>query len=265
MRQRRREPPPSAAGSEFGRGARAGGLRRRRLARHEPGRTSRTGRSRRADADRPARRRRSHDRRPDARRRLPGGRRGRPRDRCRRAVLRRQRMLLAARVVALRGADRRSARRRQPDHAEHCIGHQRRPAEGRDPELRIGLRAHRVVDLGDDRPNLEHLGRELGRHDVSVVAFGHRQEDVRARGTRPPQDRLIGSVAADRRAPKAGWQAVERDRRYVDDRHVVAGRVQDRGQERADPAATDDDRFHAGTSMIGSRTTHTSQGAFLRT
>ncbi len=40
----------------------------------------------------------------------------------------------------------------------------------------------------------------------------------------------------------------------------------DRGEKRADSAAADDDHFHAWISPgIGSRTTHTAHGAFLRT
>ena len=65
--------------------------------------------------------------------------------------------------------------------------------------------------------------------------------------------------------PNEDGQLVERGRVRVDDGDVVAGRAERLGDSRADAPATDDDDLHAPSSGIGSRTTHTAQGAFLRT
>ena len=100
------------------------------------------------------------------------------------------------------------------------VHHQPRPAQRRDPELGVGLGPQRVVDLGDDPVDAERLGRELGGHDVAVVAFGQGQEDVGALGAGPPEDVLVRAVAADRLAAERGRQAVEGGGRDVEDEHL---------------------------------------------
>ena len=133
------------------------------------------------------------------------------------------------------------------------------------PELRVRLGPHRVVDLGDDLRDAERLGRELGRHDVAVVALGHGQEDVGALGAGAAQDVLVGAVAADRPAAERRRQAVERVGPGVDDDDLVTGPVVGVGDGRADAAAAHDDDLHDASSDIGSRTTQTVHGAFCRT
>ena len=81
----------------------------------------------------------------------------------------------------------------------------------------------------------------------------------------PLEDVLVGAVAADGRAAERRRQPVERVGPEVEDDDVVPGAVECRGELRADATAADDDDLHAGSSGIGSRTTHTAQGAFFRT
>ncbi len=64
------------------------------------------------------------------------------------------------------------------------VDHQTGPAQCRDADLGIRRGADRVVDLGHDVVDAERLGRDLGGHDVAVVAFGQGQEDVGALGAR---------------------------------------------------------------------------------
>ena len=49
-------------------------------------------------------------------------------------------------------------------------------------------------------PSGERLDRELGGHDVAVVALGQGEEQVGALGAGPAQDVLVGAVAAQRLA-----------------------------------------------------------------
>ena len=66
---------------------------------------------------------------------------------------------------------------------------------------------------------------ELRGHHVAVVALGQGQEDVGALGAGPPEDVLVGPVAADRRPAERGRQPVEGRRQAVDDEDVVAAPV----------------------------------------
>src|SRR6185436_3288725 len=99
-------------------------------------------------------------------------------------------------------------------------------------------------------------------------------------GACPAQDVLIGAVAAERLALELARQAIERPGRGVDHEHVVARVVERLGERRSDAAAADDDVLHrcsfprpapidasigVGSAGMGSRTTHTSHGACLRT
>ena len=70
----------------------------------------------------------------------------------------------------------------------------------------------------------ERLDRELGGHDVAVVALGQGEEDVGAFGAGPTQDVLVGAVAADGGARRTST-AAGRTRRVddVEDDDLVAG------------------------------------------
>ena len=104
------------------------------------------------------------------------------------------------------------------------VDHQPRPAEGGDAELRVGLGPDRVVDLGDDLVDAERLGRQLGGHDVAVVALGQGQEDVGALGPGPAEDVLVGAVAPDRLAAEASGRRSKAAVDAVEDDDLVAGR-----------------------------------------
>ena len=130
-------------------------------------------------------------------------------------------------VVPAAGRDRCSARRcvGRPRNPLDGVGEHRRPADRGDPELGVGGRPDRVVDLGQDPLDAELLGRDLGRHDVAVVALGEGQEDVGALGARPAEDVLVRPVAADGAAPELCRQAVEGPGREVEDDDLVAAGV----------------------------------------
>jgi hypothetical protein len=172
---------------------------------------------------------------------------------------------ISAGMAASGGQDARPRRRGQAEVRVDRVRHQVRPAERRDPEVGVGLRADRVVELGHDLVDVERLVGQLGGHHVAVVALGHRDEHVGTARAGPLEDVLVGAVAADRGAAEGRWQAVERLRRQVDDHDFVARRIEVRGELGADASGADDDDLHAVSSGIGSRTTHTAQGAFFST
>ena len=122
----------------------------------------------------------------------------------------------------------------------------------------------RVVDLGDDPLDAERLVGELGGHDVAVVALGQGQEHVGALGAGPAEDVLVGPVAADGLPAEVDGSRSKADGETVQDDDLVAGAVVGLGDGCADPAASDDDDLHDGSSLIGSRTTQTAHGAFWR-
>ena len=140
-----------------------------------------------------------------------------------------------------------------------------RPVRQRgDAELGVGRRPDRVVDLGDDPGHLERLDRQLGGHDVAVVALGEGKEDVGTLYAGPTEDILVGTVAAHGLAAERRRQPLEGASLDVEDDHLVAALVpQLRGRGAHAPAAHDHD-LHQPSSFIGSRTTHTVQGAFWR-
>ena len=123
-------------------------------------------------------------------------------------------------VVSGRGEHPGQAARREAEVVIDGVDHQPGPAQRGDPELGIGLGPQRVVDLGDDPVDAELLGRELGGHDVPVVAFGQGQEDVGALGAGPLEDVLVGAVATDRRAAERRRQPIEGGGGTVDDEHL---------------------------------------------
>jgi hypothetical protein len=172
-------------------------------------------------------------------------------------------------VVAAARADTGHHRDRQLQIRQDRVGHQVRPTDRGDPQLGIGQRPQWVIDLGDDLLDPEGLGRQLGGHDVPVVALGHRQEQVGILGAGTSEGVLVGSVTADRVALERAREAVEGSRGDVEDRDLMAAVVEHHGEHRAHPTASDDHCSHAvqprGVSLIGSRTTHTAHGAFENT
>ena len=80
--------------------------------------------------------------------------------------------ILVGMMPPARGDHARDTARGEAQEAADRIGQHRRPADRRDPELRIGRGSDRVVDLGHDSFDPELLGRDLGCHRVAVVALG---------------------------------------------------------------------------------------------
>ncbi len=173
--------------------------------------------------------------------------------------------MLTAGVLSGRREDPWQTRRGPAEEAVDGIHHQPGPAQRRDPELCVGRGPQRIVDLGDDLAGRQLLHGELGGHDVPVVALGQGQEQVGVLGPGTAQHVLIRAVAPHGVAGERAGQAVECPRRDVQDDHLVAGLVEHLGHRGAHPAAADDDRFHVGSSVMGSRTTHTAHGAFFST
>jgi hypothetical protein len=174
-------------------------------------------------------------------------------------------VVLAAGMAAGRFLDAAQVVHRHPQRGEDGVRHEVRAAEGADAERGVGVGPHRVVDLGDDLPRAEHLDGQLAGHGVAVVPLRQGQEDVGILGTGPAEHVLVGPVAADGAAPERAREAIERPGLRIQDQDLVAGRVERLGEHRPDPTAADDHGFHAASSGIGSRTTHTAHGAFLST
>ena len=99
------------------------------------------------------------------------------------------------------------------------------------------------------------------RLSPSVIAMN------RSAPSAPARRRVSSSVPSPRRAAPAigAGQPVEGLGRGIDDDHLVTGPVEAVGEDRAHPAASDDDDLHAFSSWIGSRTTQTAHGAFFST
>ena len=146
----------------------------------------------------------------------------------------------------------------------------------RDAQRGVRRRAHRVVDLGNDRWHREGLGGQLRREDVPVVALGQGEEAVGAVDAKPAQHVLVGAVTPDGVAAEALGQLVERVRAQVDDGDLVARHGEPTGQPGPDTSTAHDDGAHlylgpswvrCGTpaSSTASRTTMTRQGAFWKT
>src|SRR5438552_11307320 len=73
-----------------------------------------------------------------------------------------------------------------------------RPGERVDPHLAIGLRAHRVVHLGDHLFHPEDLLRDLRRHQIPVVPFGEREKRIGPFDPGLSKDFEIRAVTQDR-------------------------------------------------------------------
>ena len=100
--------------------------------------------------------------------------------------------------------------------------------------------------------------RQLGRHHVPVVALGQGEEQVGVLGAGPAQDVLVGAVAAERgarRSRTAGGRTRRVERSMI--RDLSAGAVELVGEARPHAATAHDHGFHACSSGIASRTTHT--------
>ena len=137
------------------------------------------------------------------------------------------------------------------------------PAERREPEFGVRLGSDRVVDLGDERST-------PSASDASWAAMTLRlSPSVRARKSRrlgacAAKDVLIGAVAADRLATERRRQAIEREVTMSTRSTWWPAASKASATDRADAATSDDHCLHLVSSGIGSRTTHTAQGAFWR-
>src|SRR5439155_2251562 len=128
----------------------------------------------------------------------------------------------------------------------------RRPREGVDAHLPVGLRAYRVVHLGDDALHAEDLLGDLCRHQVPVVALGEGQGRIRPLHARLPEDIEIGPVAEDRLALD-GWGQMRVPgplgarwvmRRDVHDADAMPLGVEQTRQESTHAATADNDDVH---------------------
>src|SRR5438876_1884425 len=136
---------------------------------------------------------------------------------------------------------------RVEERAEDC-----RPREGVDAQLAVGLRAHRLVDLGDYLLHAEDLLRDLSAHEVAVVTFGQREDRVGPFDAGLAQHLEIGPVTEDRFAFEGAGQVLEprplRARRTgrgnVHHAHAMALGVEESREEATHPTATDDYDVH---------------------
>ncbi len=135
-------------------------------------------------------------------------------------------------------------------------------ADGLQAQRPIRLGPERVVDLGDDPRNAEHVLGQLGGHDVAVVALGQGHDDLGHLGLGAAQDVLVAPVAPDRDPAVAARQLLEGAGIDVDHGHVVAAFVQPDGGLGPHPSTADDDDPHgeSASSSVRARRHHT--GAF---
>jgi hypothetical protein len=142
-------------------------------------------------------------------------------------------------VVALDVADSaRAGIRIQSAVLSKGVNEQTGSADRRDPEHRVSLGAHWIVDLGDDALHAERLGRELCRKHFPVVALSKREEKIRAVRPEASQHILLGPVATHRLAREVGLKAAECVTAHVHDRHVMSRTGKPLGESCADPAAS---------------------------
>jgi hypothetical protein len=135
-------------------------------------------------------------------------------------------------------------------------------ADGLQAQRPIGLGPERIVDLGDDPGNAEHVLGQLGGHDIPIVALGQGHDDLGHLGFRTAQDVLIPADAANGDPAVAARQTLEGAGIEVDHGHVVAPLVEPDGGLGAHPSAADDDDPHgeSASSSVRARRHHT--GAF---
>src|SRR5215217_4466987 len=156
------------------------------------------------------------------------------------------------------------------DVVEHERRDRRRRTDGGESEPAVGVFPNGVVDAADHLGHVEDVARHLGGHDVAVVAVRDRDECGRLFDPGAAEDVLVDAGADDGVATKVGWQATKGERVGVDDGHVVAVVIEDRGDARADAATPHNDDFHprrvsSRQSAWARRTTMTSHSAFLST
>src|SRR5215467_397276 len=122
------------------------------------------------------------------------------------------------------------------DHAPHSGGSFSGGAVDAEPELAVDVAADRVVDAADHLRHLEYVLRDLGGHDVAVVALSHGDEAVGVFRSSPSQQVGFGAVTDDEAATKAvvehspRREAAEGARVIVDDGDVVTVVVELLGQ-----------------------------------
>src|SRR5688500_17219840 len=142
----------------------------------------------------------------------------------------------------------------------------RRRANGRQPQPAVGVLAYGVVNTTDDLGYVEDQPRHLRRHDVPIVAIRHGDEGVGVLDARFAQNVLIDAGADDRLPAEPGGKAAESTAVGVDDRHLIAGMIEEARHTGPDPPAAHDDRLHRWFGSSGAvRMTTTSHGALRRT
>ena len=118
---------------------------------------------------------------------------------------------------------------------------------GRRAQAALGVEvgAGRVEHADDDAADPEALLRDLADHDVRVVAVGRDDDGVGVLD--PGRARSVGvhAVADDEAAGPAGAEPAQRLLALVDDVDLPAFALELECDGGADPAAADDDGFHA--------------------
>ncbi len=105
--------------------------------------------------------------------------------------------------------------------------------------LTVGVRADRIVDLTDHVLDAEDLLRDLGGHQVAVVALGQREERVGLVDARLALYLEIRAVPEQRGALERRRKVLKGHALQVDDGHVVPTAIQQSCEERTNPATAD--------------------------
>ena len=127
---------------------------------------------------------------------------------------------------------------------DHLVGRPRDGGDRRDAEPLVDRSPARVVDAGDDPLDLEGLAGDPGRHDVRVVAAGHRRQRTGLLDAGLLERVAVEAEADDPVAAEAGRQAPERVLALVDDRDGVTLLLEGAGQLTTYPAAPHHDDMH---------------------
>src|SRR4051812_42151715 len=138
-----------------------------------------------------------------------------------------------------------------------CVDEQPRAADRRQPEHRVCLGAHGIVDLRDDVLDAERLSSQLRCERVAVVTLGQGEEPLGLLDADATEHVLICAVGTNRLTREVRFEAIERFGADVDDRDVVAGARQALRDSRPDSAATDDHRSHSVLNLHSCRSSVT--------
>src|SRR6202022_4154847 len=123
-------------------------------------------------------------------------------------------------------------------------GPRQRRADGIEAQLAIDGFPHRIIDAGDDPRDLKDLERDLGRHDVAIVAIGQRGEAVRRLDPRLAQYVLVDPIAEDHLTREIGAEPVKGLPIAVDHGDLMPCLGERQRGHRANPSATDDYQLH---------------------